>query len=124
MDEGGVLRILVAEDDDSFVELLHELVGGRGEIVGVAATGAEAIAAAGRLHPDVVLMDLDMPVLEGDEATRQIVRADPHTKVVMVSGADVGAHSLDIWTSGAVAYIPKPDVAEQLPKVLELLRAA
>jgi len=124
MDEGGVLRILVADDDDSFVELLRELVGGRGKIVGVAATGAEAIAEARRLHPDVVLMDLDMPVLEGDEATRQIVAANPLTKVVMVSGADVEAHSLDVWMSGAVAHIPKPDVAESLPKVLESLRSA
>jgi len=43
---------------------------------------------------------------------------------VMVSGADVEAHSLDVWMSGAVAHIPKPDVAESLPKVLESLRSA
>ncbi len=120
MGEDGALRILVADDDDGFVALLHELVRGHGKVIGVAANGVEAIDAAKRLHPDVVLMDLDMPLLGGDDATRQILVSEPLTKVVIVSG-DVEADRMEVWTSGAVAHIPKDDIAKQLPRVLDEL---
>jgi len=115
------VRVLIADDDDVFVQLLRELIDRRDEIVGVAKTGAEAIAEAERLHPDVVLMDLDMPVLEGDDATRRIVAVQPETKVVIVSGSDFEAHA-GVWLSGAVAHVPKADVADHLPNVLDSLR--
>src|SRR5437870_2998802 len=90
-ERGPAVRVLIADDDDAFVQLLRELIDRRDEIVGVATTGAEAIVEAERLRPDLVLMDLDMPVLEGDDATRQIVSAHPETKVVIVSGSDFEA---------------------------------
>jgi len=120
MGEDGGLRILVADDDDGFVALLHELVRGRGKVIGVAANGVEAIDEAKRLHPDVVLMDLDMPLLGGDDATRQILVSEPLTKVVIVSG-DIEADRMEVWSSGAVAHIPKDDIAKQLPRVLDEL---
>ena len=116
------MRVLIADDDDAFVQLLRELIDRRDEVVGVATTGAQAIVETERLHPDLVLMDLDMPVLEGDDATRRIVATRPETKVVIVSGSDFEAH-VGMWLSGAVAHVPKADVADHLPKVLDALRS-
>src|SRR5438477_876936 len=69
------------------------------EVVGEAQTGRQAVALARKLRPDVVVMDIAMPVLNGMEATRQIRKAVPATKVLMLS-----AHSDDAYVEQATAY--------------------
>jgi DNA-binding NarL/FixJ family response regulator len=77
------------------------------EIVGEAANGIEAIALADSLHPDLVLMDINMPEMGGLEATRRIVAGHPDTVVFLCSTYDVNDLPEDARTSGARAYMHK-----------------
>ena len=84
------LRVLVVDDDPNFADLLAVVLDGdpRLTVVGRAADGAEGVEAAMLLRPDVVVMDVDMPVLDGIEAAHRIRNRLRRTRVVLVSGSD------------------------------------
>ena len=77
------------------------------ELVGEAANGVEAIALVGEMHPDLVLMDINMPEMGGIEATRRIMADEPETVVILCSTYDVADLPPDAATSGARAYVHK-----------------
>ncbi len=77
------------------------------ELVGEAASGAEAIELVGTLHPALVLMDINMPEMNGVEATRRIVAEHPETVVFLCSTYDASDLPADAPTSGARAYVHK-----------------
>jgi len=89
--------VLVVEDDDAFAEALTALLeaDGRVEVAGRARGGREEVELAEALRPDVVLMDIVLPVMDGVEATREIRRMQPTIKLV---GASVGSWSM--WVRG------------------------
>jgi DNA-binding NarL/FixJ family response regulator len=108
------VRTLIADDQTLFrvglARLLEE--DERVEIVGQASDGAEAVKLAGSLKPDVVLMDLKMPNLDGIEATRQIVAAYPGVKVLLLTTFEADNHVIHALKAGASGYIlkdSKPD---------------
>ena len=103
------IRILVADDHSGFrsgVRALLETQVGLA-IVGEAETGAEAVQLAQVLQPDVVLMDLSMPGLDGIAATRRIVEATPHVAVLVLTMADDDAAVFDALRAGARGYLLK-----------------
>jgi len=77
------------------------------EVVGEAQTGREAVALATKLHPDVVLMDIAMPLLNGLQATRQVLKALPATKVLILSAHNDDAYVKNATESGAVGFLLK-----------------
>jgi CheY-like chemotaxis protein len=81
------IRVLIADDHPLFREGMHGLLDSLAEteVVGEATTGAEAITQAKALQPDVILMDIKMPGINGIEATRAIVAASPHISILMVT---------------------------------------
>jgi DNA-binding NarL/FixJ family response regulator len=108
------VRVLIADDQTLFrvglARLLEE--DERVKIVGQAGDGAEAVKLAGSLKPDVVLMDLKMPNLDGIEATRQIVAAYPGVKVLLLTTFEADNHVIQALKAGASGYIlkdSKPD---------------
>jgi two-component system chemotaxis response regulator CheB len=104
------IRILLVEDSRSQRELLASILTSGGfQVAGAVADGQSAIDAVQRLRPDVIAMDIHLPVLDGYEATRRIMQSCP-TPIVMVSGSsgDAGTRSLRALEAGALAVVQKP----------------
>ena len=103
------IRILVADDHAGFRAGVDALIATQTglEVVGEAATGVEAVARALELQPDVVLMDLNMPELDGIAATRRIVDGSPHIAVLVLTMADNDAAVFDALRAGARGYLLK-----------------
>jgi len=123
------IRVLIVDDHRLFVEALRATLSSepRIEVVGVAFDGTEAIRLAAELSPDVVLMDIDMPVMNGIEATRRICDANPDVKVVIITGSESRVDSSRARAAGAAAFMRKDRSAAQLveavPEVSTLLLA-
>jgi len=106
----ATMRVLIADDDRSVGATLAELVRRcQHEVVEIVSSGLEAIQAYGRHHPDVVLMDYQMPKLNGATACRNIMAKYPEARVILVSGLP-----RDITDSGAVTILMKPVNLDQL----------
>ncbi len=122
-------RVLLVEDDDLFVQGLSELLeaDGRFEIAGRARDGRAGVELADSLRPDVVLMDIRLPVLDGVEATRAIRRRHPSLPVVAITGFEYEEHALEVRQAGAVDYVRKgrlgPELAQALLAAADLARA-
>jgi two-component system, NarL family, nitrate/nitrite response regulator NarL len=102
------VRVMVADDDELLREALSELLQDLGfTLVGTAADGDEAVALAGDLAPDVILMDIRMPRLDGIEATREINSRFPQVKVVMFSAYDDPALTDSAMELGAFCFLVK-----------------
>jgi DNA-binding NarL/FixJ family response regulator len=113
---GERIRVLVADDHRLFAESLTIMLEVEPSIavVGQAADGREAVALAAILCPDVVVMDLDMPVMDGIEATAGVRRSAPGAKVVIVTGSRDHRDAERAREAGAAAYVPKEASVEQL----------
>lgn len=103
------MRVLLVDDHKLVSEMLADALGEAEEVevVGTASNGAEGLDLAKRHRPDVVLMDVEMDVMNGIDATREIVRAVPGVRVVMLTANDDQATVLDAMESGAVGYLTK-----------------
>ena len=113
-----MIRVLIADDHGIIRDGLSELVSTFDdvEVVGTAANGEEALRLAQSLGPDVVLMDLEMPVMDGAEATRRIVAAMPGTAVVILTSFSDRRRILGALESGALGYMLKDAAAEELER--------
>jgi CheY-like chemotaxis protein len=116
-------KVLVADDEPLTAEMLALMLAFRGYEVVCAHDGAEALRRAREQRPDVILLDVQMPKLEGDEVTR-VLRADPDLgdcPVVLFSSADEGEVA---WrAAGANLFLQKPLDIRTLPEVVDALLA-
>ena len=103
------IRVLIADDHQLFRDGLKALLHSAPdtEVLGEASTGKEAIQLAAECQPDVILMDLQMPELDGIEATRHIVRANPHINVLMVTMFEDDPSVFAAMRAGARGYVLK-----------------
>ena len=110
------LRVLVAEDHPLFrkgmISLLSSVT--EFEVVGEAATGKEAVARATELQPDVILMDLQMPEVNGIEATRRILRDDPSVRILVVTLFEDDDSVFMALRTGARGYVLKDADEEEM----------
>jgi DNA-binding NarL/FixJ family response regulator len=115
------IRILLVDDHIIFRKGVAALLSNREDIaiIGEASNGQEAIQAARQLLPDVILMDINMPVCDGLEATRRIKRELPHIKIVMLTVADDNQDIFEAIKSGAQGYLLKNLEPSQLYELLE-----
>ena len=110
------LRVLIADDHRLFAEALEAILAAdeRIEVVGQASDGSEAVELVRRLGPDLVLMDVSMPVLDGFEATREIRAESEDTRVLMLTGSNSRADVDRSRQAGASGYITKDRIASEL----------
>ena len=113
-------RILVAADDDDFLAALQAVLeaDGRFSVAGRARDGREAVELGGRLTVNAIVMDIEMPGLDGVEATRQLHEQCPDVPVVAISGTDYEERVLEIRAAGAADYVRKSRVDDDLVAAL------
>ena len=119
------IRVLIADDQRVVREGLTMLVGliDGVDVVATAAGGLEAVEAAAREHPDVVLMDLRMPGMEGTEATRQIRAALPETQVLVLTTYADDESLFPALRAGARGYLTKDASAEEIEQAIRTVAA-
>jgi len=109
-------RVLIADDQTLFRAGLARLLNedARVEVVGQALDGQDAVKQAAKLKPDVVLMDLKMPGVDGIEATRQITEADPSIKVMILTTFETDSNVIQALKAGASGYVLKDSTADAI----------
>ncbi len=119
------LRILIVDDHRMAREAIHTALefcrSGQYEVVGEAADGGTAIALAHQLHPDVITMDIGLPDMTGLEVTRRLKAEMPQVRVVMVTMHKDRLYQEEAFKSGAVSYITKEHLIDELPRCLDYL---
>jgi DNA-binding NarL/FixJ family response regulator len=119
------IRVLVADDQSMVRAGFRMLLSGQEdiEVVAEASNGLEAIEKAARFDPDVVLMDIRMPELDGLEATRRILAADGTTRVLVLTTFDLDEYVYEALRAGASGFVLKDDPPEQLLAAIRTVAA-
>src|SRR6266540_3494420 len=110
------VRVLIADDEPPFVEMVEALLAGdeRIEVVGTAGNGRQAVELALSLAPDVMLMDISMPFLDGIEAVRRIRAQRPEASILMLTGSNISADIDRSRQAGAAGFLTKDRIAGHL----------
>jgi len=117
------IRILLADDHTILRKGVRMLIGSQPdmEVIGEARTGREAIDETRRLHPDLIIMDISMPELNGIESTRQICSDFPHTRVLALSMHKDSVYVREILRAGATGYLLKDSEDDDLLRAIRAL---
>lgn len=120
----SVLRILIADDHEVVRRGIRSLLEAHPgwEICGEAADGREAVACASRLKPDVALLDIGMPGLNGLDATRQLLEAAPDTRVLILTMHNSEQIVREVLAAGALGFLLKSDAGRDLVAAVEALQ--
>lgn len=113
-------RVMVIDDEPDVVRLINKILSGRGHVVQIAREGADALARVKHEPPDVIIVDSDLPKIDGNEVCRRI-KVDPATRdipVVMMTSAYIDIYDVGTET-GPDAYVVRPFVREVLANVIE-----
>jgi two-component system, chemotaxis family, chemotaxis protein CheY len=117
-------RLLIVDDAIIMRKMIRDVAVSAGwEVVGEASNGAEAVALYALFQPDLVTMDLVMPVMDGNEALRQIRAGDPKARVVVVTALDQKQTLMESIRDGAIDFIVKPFDRDRIVNLLGKVRA-
>jgi len=124
--EGPTIRVLLADDHNVLRAGLRAIIEAQPDmtVVGEAADGVEAVAAAHTLRPDVVVMDVNMPRMDGVEATRRLRIEIPLIRVVVLSMHEGTAIAEEVKEAGASAFVPKTGAFEDLSATIRFVARA
>jgi two-component system chemotaxis response regulator CheY len=113
-------RILIVDDASNITEMIRSMLESHGhEIAGVAYNGSEAIEKYKALSPDVVLMDLLMPEMDGMQSMRKILEYDQKAKIVVVTALGRASLMREALEAGAVGFVTKPFEIKRLLRAIE-----
>jgi DNA-binding NarL/FixJ family response regulator len=114
------IRVFLVDDQALFLEGLETLLSVHKDIqvVGQASNGQEAIDVAARIQPDVILMDIRMPILDGVRATRRLTKSLPQCRVIVLTTFDDDEYIFDALRAGAVGYLLKDVASSQLVEAI------
>ena len=110
------VRVLIADDHRLFAEALEAILAGdeRIELVGLAGDGEEAVRLAGERRPDVILMDISMPLMDGIAAAKAIKAMDGDVSILMLTGSNLRGDVDRARKAGAAGYVTKDRIAAEL----------
>lgn len=112
-------KILIVDDSITSRKILKGILTENGhEVIGEAINGMDAVNKFKELHPDITTMDITMPVMDGLEALKEILKIDKNAKVIMVTAAGQKSKIVDAVKYGAVEFVTKPYEADQLIKII------
>jgi DNA-binding NarL/FixJ family response regulator len=116
-------RLLLADDHDIVRRNLREIIESRTDciIVGEAIDGVQAVQLVRELTPDLAVVDISMPLLNGLDAARQMRKASPRTKILILTMHDAGALIAQIQETGVDGYVLKSDAPKRLPLAIDSL---
>jgi DNA-binding NarL/FixJ family response regulator len=119
------IRVLVADDQGMVRSGFSTLLNAQPdiEVIGEAVNGQDAIAGAARLKPDVILMDVRMPVLDGLQATRQIAATDDHPRILVLTTFDLDDYVYEALRAGASGFLLKDASAGELAEAVRVVAA-
>ena len=122
---GGTIDVLICDDVDAMLMLLGAVIGLRPglRVVGEARDGSEAISEAKRLQPDVILLDLSMPLRTGFEALPEILKAAPDAQVIVLSGFLAATIETDVIALGAARFMEKGAHPDAINDAIESVAA-
>jgi DNA-binding NarL/FixJ family response regulator len=114
------VRVLIADDHRLFAEALEAILSGdeRIELVGLAGDGEEAVRLAGERRPDVILMDISMPLMDGIAAAKAIKAADDEVRILMLTGSNSRTDVDRARKAGAAGYVTKDRIAAELVEAI------
>jgi DNA-binding NarL/FixJ family response regulator len=110
----GKIRVLLADDHEAILEQIRAVLGQEFEIVGTVKNGQDAFLETQRLDPDVLVIDISMPVIDGLQAARQLQSKKPRTKVVFLTVHEDEDFVNAAFAAGASAYVTKPRITTDL----------
>ncbi len=119
-------RVLLADDHSLIRQGLKSLLEGQGfQVVGEASDGHEVLRAVEETHPDIAILDIRMPVLNGVDATRELKKSSPKTKIIILTQHDENQYVTEALQAGAKGYVLKSQGAEDLVQAIrEVSRGA
>jgi DNA-binding NarL/FixJ family response regulator len=112
-------RLIIADDHTLVLEGLKRILESEFELAGTAENGRELLRISEELKPDVVLMDISMPLLNGIDATRQLLKSSPQTKVIFVTMHADSDYVAEAFRSGASGYLLKRSAASELVNAIQ-----
>jgi DNA-binding NarL/FixJ family response regulator len=107
-------RVLLADDHQIIVEGLRSLLTPEFDVVGTVGDGRALVAQAAALQPDVMVVDISLPLLNGIEAIRQIIKAEPHARIVVLTMHPDVIYALRAFDAGALSYVVKHSASNEL----------
>jgi DNA-binding NarL/FixJ family response regulator len=115
-------RLLLADDSETMLAGLRQQLGAEFEIVGAVTDGEQAVSAVQRLDPDMLILDISMPVLDGLQAASRLKDADCRTMVIFLTIQEQPEYVSAAFSVGASGYVAKRHLADLIPAIREVLR--
>jgi len=114
-------KVLIVDDTLFMRALIKDILvqSGKFDVAGEATNGKEAVEKFEELQPDLIMMDIVMPILDGIEAVRQIIKQDPKAKIVMCSAVEQEPLVIESIAAGAKDFILKPFSSEKILRVMD-----
>ncbi len=110
----GRIRVLLADDHEAMLDRVADLLAGECDVIGTAIDGRQALDAAKHLNPDVLVLDISMPVIGGVETAHCLKEAGVKTRIVFLTVHDDPEFAREALEAGALGYVIKPRIASDL----------
>ena len=119
----GRIRVLLADDHEAMLDRVADLLADEFDVIGTAIDGRQALKAARELKPDVLVLDISMPVMNGIETAYRLRQAGAKTRIIFLTVHDDPDYVREALEAGALGYVIKPRIASDLVAAINVVHA-